>query len=126
MPKERPTGLIHRPATGWTLAGSLMRSVAIRPSPGRHSSRPCRWCSPVGEDEIRRAALGAIDRLAGTDMTTLLAGICRDATWKSTGRAMSLEVLCRRELRDLVAWLASLRDVETFETNEAAEGAAAP
>lgn len=39
---------------------------------------------------------------------------------------MSLEVLCRRELRDLVAWLASLRDVETFETNEAAEGAAAP
>ncbi len=69
---------------------------------------------------IRRASLAAIDRLAGTDVITLLAGICRDETWEPTGRGTSLEVLARRDPAEAKALATSLRTDRAWQVRAAA------
>ncbi len=70
--------------------------------------------------DIRRAALAAIDRLAGTDVITLLGGICRDETWEPAGRGTSLEVLARRDAAAAAALATSLRGDRAWQVRAAA------
>jgi quinoprotein glucose dehydrogenase len=72
------------------------------------------------EADLRRAALGAIDSLAGTDVATLLAGICHDPTWEPSGRALGLEVLARRDPAAAAAVADSLRADASWQVRAAA------
>jgi quinoprotein glucose dehydrogenase len=77
------------------------------------------------EADVRRAALGAIDSLAGTDVAALLTGICRDPAWEPAGRALSLEVLARRDPAAAATLAESLRADASWEVRAAARRVAA-
>lgn len=99
----QPHGSVRDPAVAWAaFKPHLPRVLASR------------------DRDIRRAALAAIDRLAGTDVVTTLSDICRDETWEPIGRGTSLEVLARRDPAGAIALANSLRADRAWQVRAAA------